>query len=210
MQFDYRFKRTFNMKCCVKQGLIVSVLCLSFLAISGMTEIRAQNLAVKTNLLYDATATINIGAEIALAPEWTLDVSGNYNAWDWKDNRKWRHFLIQPEARYWFCEKFNGHFIGLHMHGGQFNTGNVCTPFGLFGDCRTTRHEGWYYGAGISYGYQWILRDRWNFELNIGAGYVGSDYGVYERPVCGAYLGPEHQDWFGITKASVSIIFLIF
>ena len=46
---------------------------------------------------YDATATINLGAEIALAPKWTIDVSGNYNAWDWRDNRKWKHFLVQPE-----------------------------------------------------------------------------------------------------------------
>ena len=77
MQFDYRFKRTFNMKCCVKQGLIVSALCLSFWAISGMTEIRAQNLAVKTNLLYDATATINIGAEIPwMSRETTMHGTG--------------------------------------------------------------------------------------------------------------------------------------
>ena len=181
-----------------------------FIGISAnVCDLGAQTLAVKTNALYDATATVNLGAEVALAPRWTLDVSGNYNCWDFKDNRKWKHYLIQPEARYWLCEKFNGHFFGLHIHGGEFNVGKVCTPFGLFGDCRTTRHEGWYYGAGISYGYQWVIGRRWNFELNIGAGYVGSDYGVYEQPTCGAYLGREHHDYFGITKAAVSIIFII-
>ena len=197
------------MKQSLKQGLIVSVCSLLFWNLSGMTGIHAQNLAVKTNILYDATASINVGAEVALAPEWTLDVSGNYNAWDYRDNRKWRHFLVQPEARYWFCEKFNGHFIGLHVHGGEFNVGNVSTPLGLFGDCRNTRHEGWYYGAGISYGYQWLLGKRWNFELSLGAGYVGADYDIYEHPVCGAWLGPGHDNYFGITKASVSIIFII-
>lgn len=154
----------------IKRVLIVCVSALTFLILSGAERACAQTLAVKTNLLYDATATINLGAEVALAPEWTLDISGNYNAWDFSNCRKWRHFLIQPEARYWLCEKFNGHFFGLHVHGGQFNTGNVNTPFGLFGDCRGRRHEGWYYGAGVSYGYQWVLGKRWNFELNIGAG----------------------------------------
>ena len=37
----------------------------------------AQKVAVKTNLLYDVTTTLNLGAEFRLAPKWTLDVSGN-------------------------------------------------------------------------------------------------------------------------------------
>ncbi len=187
-----------------------------FVLIAGLTafpsESSAQDFAVKTNILYDATATANLGLEIGLAPKWTLDVSGNLNAWDINSeaNRKWKHWLLQPEARYWLCERFNGHFFGLHAHGGAFNVGNVKTPLGLFGDCSDSRHEGWYYGAGISYGYQWVLGKRWNFELSIGAGYVGSDYDAYEEHVCGAHIGREHHDYFGITKASVSIIFLIF
>ena len=38
----------------------------------------AQKWAVKSNLLYDATATINLGVEAALGPRVTLDISGNY------------------------------------------------------------------------------------------------------------------------------------
>ena len=34
---------------------------------------------MKSNILYDASGTINLGAEVGLAPRWTLDVSGNYN-----------------------------------------------------------------------------------------------------------------------------------
>ena len=63
----------------------------------------AQNVAVKTNLLYDATATLNLGAEIGLAPRWTLDLSANYNPFSFSDNRKWKHWMAQPEARKWFC-----------------------------------------------------------------------------------------------------------
>lgn len=36
----------------------------------------AQETAVKTNLLYDATTTMNLGVEFGLSPKWTLDVSG--------------------------------------------------------------------------------------------------------------------------------------
>ena len=80
---------------------------------------RSQVVALKSNLLYDAAATINAGAEVGLAPKWTLDVSGNYNGWTLSHGRKWKHWLIQPEARYWLCDRFSGHFFGLHAHGGK-------------------------------------------------------------------------------------------
>ena len=67
--------------------------------------------------LYDLTTTINLGAEVRLAPKWTLDLSGNYNAWSFKNDKKWKHWMAQPEARYWLCEAFNGHFLGLPRPG---------------------------------------------------------------------------------------------
>ena len=36
----------------------------------------AQKVAVKTNLLYDATTTMNLGLEIGLGKKWSLDLSG--------------------------------------------------------------------------------------------------------------------------------------
>ena len=84
----------------------------------------AQKWAVKSNLLYDATATINLGVEAALGPRVTLDISGNYNPWEFGDAR-WKHWLIQPEVRYWLCERFNGHFFGLHAHYAEYNAGGI-------------------------------------------------------------------------------------
>ena len=34
---------------------------------------KGQDFAIKTNLLYDATTTINLGVEAALSEKWTLD-----------------------------------------------------------------------------------------------------------------------------------------
>ena len=48
----------------------------------------AQNAALKTNLLYDATSTINLGFEFGLSPKGTVDVSGNYNPWTFSKNKK--------------------------------------------------------------------------------------------------------------------------
>ena len=98
------------------------------IALCTFTGAKAQNVAVKTNLLYDATLTVNAGIEFGLAPRWTLDVSGNYNSWNIK-NRKWKHWLAQPEFRYWFCDRFAGHFLGFHALGGQYNVANIDFDF---------------------------------------------------------------------------------
>ena len=116
----------------------------------GAFSLQAQDVAVKTNLLYDATATINLGAEIGLAPKWTLDLSGNYNGWSFNDNKKWKHWMAQPEARYWLCEAFNGHFFGAHLLGGQYNVGGINLPFGIYDGLKDHRYEGWYVGGGCT------------------------------------------------------------
>ena len=78
-------------------------------------ESYAQKVTLKSNLLYDATATMNLGLEFGLARKWTLDVPVNYNPWKPDNGRRLRHWGIQPEIRYWFCERFNRTFIGLIM-----------------------------------------------------------------------------------------------
>ena len=37
-------------------------------------ESHAQKVALKSNLLYDATTTLNLGLEIGLARKWTLEL----------------------------------------------------------------------------------------------------------------------------------------
>lgn len=46
-----------------------------------------------------------------------------------------KHWLVQPEARYWFCEAFNGHFLALHALAGQFNVADM--DLGIFPSLRT-------------------------------------------------------------------------
>ena len=50
---------------------------LLLVTISGIRA-NAQNVALKTNLLYDAFLNVNGGVEIGLAPRWTLDVNAYY------------------------------------------------------------------------------------------------------------------------------------
>lgn len=171
----------------------------------------AQNIAVKSNLLYDFTATLNLGVEVKFAPKWTADLSGNYNPFSFSNDKKWKHWMLQPELRYWFCDAFNRHYVGLHLLGGVFNTGNIDTPslISLFPTDKGYRYEGEMVGAGLSYGYHHVLSPRWSLEYSLGLGWVQADYEKYGCPHCGDHLNDGQKDFFGVTKAAVSLIYLI-
>lgn len=173
----------------------------------------AQKVAVKTNLLYDATSTINLGTEFGLSPKWTLDVSANYNPWTYSNNKKWKHWLVQPEARYWFCNKMMGHFIGFHTIAGSYNIGNVNADFKFpgtdFSKLKDYRYEGWFVGAGVAYGYSWVLSKHWNLEAELGVGYTYSKSDKFECASCGEKLEDDKtHHYVGPTKAALNLVYV--
>lgn len=170
----------------------------------------SQNIGLKINTLYWATATPNIGAEISVGRKLTLDLTGGYNPWELGNNKKFKHWIAQSELRYWFCETFEGHFLGIHTQGGEFNIGRINLPGLVFGSgSENYRYQGFFVGGGISYGYQWILSPRWNLEANIGIGYNYIKYDKFEPCNCGEQLENKSSNYFGPTKIGLSIIYLI-
>lgn len=170
----------------------------------------AQDLAVKTNLLYWATSTPNLAFEVGLGKQTTLELTGGYNPWTLNDetNKKIKHWLVMPEFRYWTCERFNGHFIGVHSGYAYYNIGGVRIPF-RGKATKDHRYQGWATGAGVSYGYSWLIGKRWNIEATVGVGYVYSNYDKYECATCGDFKQSGRKHYFGPTKAGVSFIYLI-
>lgn len=70
----------------------------------------AQSIAVKSNVLYDLTGTLNLGGEIRCDDTHSFNLSVNYNPWNLGENKKMKHILIQPEYRWWLNETFIGSF----------------------------------------------------------------------------------------------------
>lgn len=176
--------------------------------LSGVAH--AQKLSVKSNLIYDATATINAGVEVGLGRRTTLDISGNYNGWTYSGNKKMKHWFYQPEFRLWGCERFNGSFWGVHGIYGQYNIGGML-PWGIAPNSKFAkyRYEGWAAGVGISYGYHWMLGGRWGMEATIGAGYAYLDYKKFDCVLCGEKLGSQTKNYFGPTKVGLSLVYII-
>ncbi len=177
-------------------------------------------LAVKTNLLYDATTTPNIGAEYRVNRQSTVNLVYGINPWTFTSeshgNRKAKHWVLMPEYRWWFCSPYNGHFLGVHAFGGQMNVQNVSLPIpGAFfsganitRDARDDRFQGGFIGAGATYGYQWILSGHWNLEAEIGAGYGHVWYDRYTCGDCGRKTDTGQTNYVGITKLGLSILYL--
>lgn len=184
--------------------LTIFLMCVSFGAFS-------QKVGIKTNLISDAVTSPNLGVEFKMAPKWTFDISGQMNAWN-IHQRRWRHWMVQPEARVWFCEAFQGSFFGLHAIGGQFNIGNIDNSIKFlgsdFGKLKDHRYQGWGAGAGIAYGYAWILGKHWNTELELGVGWIYTKFDRYPCTVCGTKEGSGHHNYFGPTKLSWAIEYI--
>lgn len=180
--------------------------------IMGGGKIYGQQVAVKNNILYSATATLNAGIEVGISPHWSLDISGNFNAWSSNSQKKWKHLFIQPEARYWFCDRFSRHFVSAHLLAGSFNLGGLQNNISFLGtdfsDLSTRRYQGYAFGGGIGYGYAFMLSKHWNFELEGGIGYLFIDYEKFKCAGCGKKIGEGTHNYFGPTKMSVNLIYI--
>lgn len=172
-------------------------------------ESKAQKVALKSNLLYDATTTMNLGLELGLARKWTLDIPVNYNPWKPSDGKRLRHWGIQPEVRYWFCERFRRTFIGIHGHYADFNVGGWPNWSFISENMQENRYQGHLYGGGFSVGHSWILKKRWSIEASVGVGYAHIVYDKYPCTTCGTKERESSKNYFGPTKASVSLIYII-
>jgi hypothetical protein len=165
--------------------------------------------AVKTNLLYGATATINLGVEFLLNKHLTLDISGGWNPFIYSNNKKFAHYMVQPTLRYWIQEPFNGHFIGASLIYSNFNVAGIDLPFNIMPALANHRFRGDAYGASFQYGHQWLLSPRWGIETTLNVGYMYLDYQKFECGWCGELIGNEKKHYLGPTNASISLIYII-
>ena len=169
--------------------------------------------ALKTNVIYDATATINLGVEFALAPKMTMDISGDLHPWVLPNGWRLTHYLVQPELRFWLKERFQGHFFAVNVLGATYNAGNIKNSFHIMGRDMSAlgryRVEGIAYGAGLAYGYAVRVAKRLNVEMEIGLGYIGAEFDAYRLGEKESlYAQNSTAQYFGPTKGALNIVYI--
>lgn len=168
--------------------------------------------AAKINVLYAAAAlTPNLALEVGLGGKTSLELMGSYNPWrrigTLEKNDKLVHWIVRPEFRYWFCERYNGHFLGVHAFFSKYNISGKKIP--IVGFRKENRYEGNAWGAGINYGYSLPLARRWNLEFALGVGVARLRYERFNCALCSSVIETRTKTYFGPTNASVGVVFII-
>lgn len=195
----------------MEKTVITTKISLKYLLISLLLQcsagaVQGQQIGARTNTLWWLTTTPNLGVEVAVDKKLTISVDGNYNAWTFfPDGMTLRHWLVQPELRYWPCKSFEGHFFGVHGHYGKYNIGQI--PF--LPELDTYTYRGKLYGGGVSYGYHFAIGRRWGLELTAGIGYTYLEYNKYVCSECAELMGRYKRHFFGPSRLGVSFIYII-
>lgn len=77
-------------------------------------DIQGQVVAVKTNVLYDAITTPNIGAEVAFNKHWSVEASGYYNGWTFSSDKSFKHWDDTARGALLITRAFQRTFLRVH------------------------------------------------------------------------------------------------
>lgn len=157
-------------------------------------------LALKTNIVYDACALLNLAVEMQVHKKITVELPLVCSLWDLESKHGVRTVALQPEARWWMgSEAGRGHFIGLHAHVAWFNV--------KWNDDRYQDTDRPLLGAGLSYGYKLPLSEHWGAEFNVGLGYANMKYNTYYNIDNGALLDTRVRHYWGVTRIGASLVY---
>ncbi|WP_291586513.1 DUF3575 domain-containing protein [Bacteroides sp.] len=167
------------------------------LLLCNTTNLRAQRVALKTNLADWGTGSPNISAEFAISNSFSLDLTGAGSIFKPKNNLYFRHVRLQPELRYWFRNLLSRYYIGITAFYSTYDVGYK--KRGAFGDA---------YATGVTYGYNWILSRRWNFELCGGIGAIYYRMVHYTPPA--PHPHPNKSGWMvAPVKLGISFVYIL-
>ena len=177
----------------------------------SVDRVGAQTVALRNNLLYDATLTPNLGADIRVDSLWTIGALVGLNAWDIdKDkNKKWRHLLISPNVRRWLGDSlFHKSYVEADLIYSHYNVGNTKIPFGLYSAVKDRRLQGDLVALGGKYGYSWILARHWRIEAEAGIAVGYAWFKEYECATCGKQLGNGDRI-FLLPQLGINVVYII-
>lgn len=137
--------------------------------------VKAQTVAIKTNLLYDVFGVASLGVETATSKHSSFSLSGTYNPLKYS-SAKWKNFSVQPEYRHWFHRTFTGPFVSVNAAWGGFNFDKL-----HFGGLYGRHRQGHFTGGGVGVGYHLILTKRWSLETTLTVDYLHCRYDKYDE-----------------------------
>ena len=122
----------------------------------------AQRVAVSTNLpTYALMGSINFSADFAIGQHSTIGAAVKFSPFDFKYNGEtvyFHHVTPSINYHYWFWNYYSGWYAGAKFQYGVYNSCNI----------RNFNAQGSLVGAGIDFGYGWMLSHHLNLTIGIG------------------------------------------
>jgi len=173
-------------------------------------EAKQLRIALRTNLLYDATLSPNLGVDVRVDSAWTVGLLAGVNAWDIDKakNKKWRHMLFSLRARNYFHTVFHKNYMEFDAIYSHFNVGNTKIPFGLYKGVQDRRLQGDLVALGGKYGYSWIMARNWRIEAEAGVAVGYAWFKEYDCPHCGTFLGNGDRI-FLLPQLGINVVYII-
>ncbi len=182
-----------------------------------LTAERAHGQAVKVNLPYLAFGAPNIGGELTLSQQFTVNADVLWMPYMYKKREEvFRALQTTLDLRYYISPKyyytngmFDGFYVGPYAMYGRFNVGFATHK----NPEKDRRYRGWGVSAGASVGYKMYLTRRLRLDMNVGIGYAHLQYDVFQLGGEWANYPLARKDtkyWVGPTKFGVHLVYNLF
>lgn len=181
----------------LSKGLLRGIVAVFLLC--AATFAQAQRIALKTNALYWAAASPNLGLELRVNRHVTFNFEGTFNRLK-VGKYDTRAEIFTPEVRYWFSARpQTGHFLGLSGLAANYNL-----------KLNNDHYIGDSFGGGLTYGYSFVLGRHWSLETTLGAGLIHRREKNYDERTQECPEKPNLNKWqFFPIKAGVSFVYII-
>jgi hypothetical protein len=160
--------------------------------------------ALRTNLAYWAGLLPNLGIEWRTAKWLGIKIDGAYSNWKFKDNRRHKMWLLNPEIRFYLGQE-RRIYLGV---GGNF--GKADMSWRAFSKLYNADHgyNGNFWNAGLVLGYQARLTKKLSLDLNLGFGRSHFKYDIYRvNPDVDTEVAlNQTKTLWGLTQAGVTVV----
>ena len=136
------------------------------LILASQAPVRAQRMAITSNLLEDVMLAPNLGVDIVVADKQSFTLDITCAPYKISENLHNKQMAVRAGYKFWFTQALYAHYISID--------GVLCSSDVKFGNLGS-RDE--YAGVGVSYGYSFIINKNINIVPNVGIGVAyGSSY----------------------------------
>ena len=178
-------------------------------AVQSRTEpAKPYDVAVRTNLLYDAMLLPTLGVEWRINKNVGVKFDGSLSWWGGSTGKVQKMWLVNPEVR-WYLLHDKRFYVGASGTYGEYNIYKYALGSILSKD--DTGYQGKLWNAGLTVGYQLPLSRHFTVDFNLGLGYTRSEYDSFGM-TDGARVYKERnktKNFWGPTQAGISLVWTI-